>query len=167
MARRKAQYQARTGGGQGQKPAACLKYRNAVAACDSAEHVGESISQIAQRFELSPTGLGSRLRVHHPEILERRERERQRLGLADNRHRGARKWAQEQYAEAIELPDGADSQGCFQPLPFLLFFYSIQEVLSRSEGGDRVGGNNHRRILRNVPCDFFRPFLNNERPESP
>ena len=47
--------------------------------------------------------MSNQLRAHCPELLERRERERQRLGLADNQQRGQRPWCREQYAGAVEL----------------------------------------------------------------
>lgn len=88
---------------RGQRPETHAKYREAVAACDSMEYVGCNVSQIAREFGLSGTNLARQLRTHYPEVLEFRERERQRLGLADNLPRGTRTWCKEQYAEAVEL----------------------------------------------------------------
>ncbi len=95
--------QVRSGGGQGQSSAARIKYETAIRACGNTENIGYSVSQIARQFGLSPSGLGARLRIHHPEILARREEERQRSGMTDNRWRGVRPWSKEQYAEAVEL----------------------------------------------------------------
>lgn len=90
-------------GRRGQTPAAHAKYRDAIAACDNETYIAYNISQIAHLFGLNPTGLGNQLRAHYPEILERREAERRRRGLADNLQRGVRPWCREQYAGAVEL----------------------------------------------------------------
>lgn len=89
-------------GRRGQTPAAHAKYRDAIAACDNEMYIAYNISQIAHLFGLNPTGLGNQLRAHYPDLLERREAERRRRGLADNQHRGVRPWCREQYAEAVE-----------------------------------------------------------------
>ena len=52
---------------------------------------------------MSGTNLGRQLRTHYPEVLEFRERARQRLGLDDGLPRGTRPWCKEQYAEAVGL----------------------------------------------------------------
>ena len=88
---------------RGQHAATHAKYKAAIEACDDNAYIQYNISQIARRFNLNPTGLANQLRVHYPEIIERRERERQRLGLNDNQQRGVRPWCKEQYARAIEL----------------------------------------------------------------
>ena len=88
---------------RGQHPATHTKYKEAIAACDSTEYIECNVSQIARRFGLSGTNLGRQLRTHYPEVLEFRERERQRLGLNDNLPRGTRPWCREQYADAVEL----------------------------------------------------------------
>jgi len=90
-------------GRRGQTPAARAKYGEAIRACDSSEYIGLNVSQVARRFGVSGTGLACQLRMHFPEILERRERERRRLGLNDNQQRGARPWCRAQYAAAVEL----------------------------------------------------------------
>lgn len=87
---------------RGQTPVAHLKYRDAVAACDDIRYIEYNVSQIARLFGLDPTALGNQLRNHYPEILERREKERRRLGINDNLHRGAKAWCTEQYADAVE-----------------------------------------------------------------
>ena len=87
---------------RGQTPAAHLKYRDAVAACDDIRYIEYNVSQIARLFGLDPTALGNQLRNHYPEIMERREKERRRLGINDNLHRGAKAWCTEQYADAVE-----------------------------------------------------------------
>lgn len=90
-------------GSRGQTAAARVKYKDAIAACGDAKYVAYNVSQIARLFGLNPTGLSNQLRAHCPELLERRERERRRLGLADNQQRGVRPWCREQYAGAVEL----------------------------------------------------------------
>lgn len=90
-------------GRRGQTPAARAKYGEAIRACDSSEYIGWNVSQIARLFGVNATGLAYQLRSHYPEILERRERERCRLGVNDNRQRGMRPWCREQYAGAVEL----------------------------------------------------------------
>lgn len=87
----------------GQRPETHDKYREAVAACDSMEYIACNISQIAREFGLDGANLARQLHTHYPEILEFRERERQRLGLNDNLPRGSRRQCREQYAGAVEL----------------------------------------------------------------
>ena len=90
-------------GRRGQTAAARAKYGDALAACGDAKYVEYNVSQIAHLFGLNPTGLSNQLRAHCPGLLERRELERRRLGLADNQQRGVRPWCREQYAGAVEL----------------------------------------------------------------
>lgn len=86
----------------GQTAAAHAKYKDAIRACDDAAYIEFNVSQIARFFDLNPTALANQLRNHYPEILERREKERRRLGVNDNLHRGVKPWCKEQYAEAVE-----------------------------------------------------------------
>lgn len=88
---------------RGQRPEPHTKYKEAIAACDSMDYIEYNVSQIAHEFGLSGTNLGRQLRTHYPEVLEFRERARQRLGLDDGLPRGTRSWCKEQYAEAVEL----------------------------------------------------------------
>lgn len=90
-------------GKRGQTPTAHAKYKDAIAACDDVKYLALNISQIARLFGLDGTGLANQLRRHYPDILVRREQERQRRGLSDNQHRGMRPWCKEQYAPAVEL----------------------------------------------------------------
>lgn len=85
---------------RGQRPATRAKYKEAIEACDSMDYIEFNVSQIAREFGLDGTNLARQLHTHYPEMLEFRERERQRLGLADNLPRG---FCNEQYAEAVEL----------------------------------------------------------------
>lgn len=94
----------------GQTPAAHAKYREAVMTCDDVEYIDYNISQIAAAFGLSPQGLGRQLRNHFPEILERREKERNRLGINDSAHRGVKPLSARTYAEAVNhLRDSDDT----------------------------------------------------------
>ena len=88
---------------RGQRPETHAKYKEAIAACDSMDYIEYNVSQIAREFGLDGTNLGRQLRTHYPEVLEFRERSRQRLGLDDGLPRGTRPWCREQYAEAVEL----------------------------------------------------------------
>lgn len=130
----------------GQTPAAHAKYEDAVLACDAAEYIELNISQIARMFGLSPTGLGNQLRAHYPEILDRRERTRRRLGVADNQQRGVRPWCREQYAGAVELlrttdctiEEAADRCGVsYSGLHEHLLFYHKDVVRQRSDKRER------------------------------
>lgn len=88
---------------KGQRPETRLKYHQAIIACDSEEYIHLNISQIAAIFHLSGPALANQLRTHYPDVIPRREAERQRLGIADNIPRGARHISAETYAEAINL----------------------------------------------------------------
>ena len=90
-------------GRRGQTVSARAKYGDAIAACGDAKYIEYNVSQIAHLFGLNPTGLSNQLRAHCPGLLERRELERRRLGLADNQQRGVRPWCREQYAAAVKL----------------------------------------------------------------
>jgi len=90
-------------GRRGQTAAARAKYGDAIAACGDATYAEYNVSQIAHMFGLDPAGLSNQLRAHYPAVLERRERERRRLGLADNQQRGLRPCCRERYAGAVEL----------------------------------------------------------------
>lgn len=91
---------------RGQLPATRLKYQKAVEASGCMEFIEFSISQIASIFGLNGTNLGRQLRTHYPEILEFREKERQRLGIDDHLPRGTRSFCKKQYAEALKLLQG-------------------------------------------------------------
>lgn len=88
---------------RGQRLETHAKYKEAIAACDSMDYIEYNVSQIAREFGLSGTNLGRQLRTHYPEVLEFRERARQRLGLDDGLPRGTRPWCKVQYAEAVGL----------------------------------------------------------------
>ena len=85
-------------GRRGQTPAAYHNYKEAIEACDNLSYIEFNISQIARQFNLDGTSLSNQLKLHYPEILERREKTRVRLGLADN----FLKSTASKYAGAIE-----------------------------------------------------------------
>ena len=89
--------------GRGQTLLGHRKYKEAIAACGEERYIEYNVSQIARMYGLDGTSLGHQLRVHHPEILSWRERERMLRGVGDNLHRGARAWCIRQYAEAVEV----------------------------------------------------------------
>lgn len=88
---------------RGQRPETHAKYKEAIAACDSMDYIECNVSEIARAFGLNGTNLGRQLRTHYPEVLDFRERARQRLGLDDGLPRGTRPWCKEQYAGAVAL----------------------------------------------------------------
>lgn len=88
---------------KGQTSSTRAKYGDAIAACDSAEYIRMNVSEIARHFGVSASGLSNQLRAHYPDIIERREIERRRLGIADNKHRGAHKGSKLAYAEAVRI----------------------------------------------------------------
>lgn len=92
----------------GQTPRSRQKYRDAIEACDSEEYIELNVSQIAHWFKLDPAALSNQLKAHYPDVLERREAERRRLGIADNLHRGARQSAVNTYAEPLKLLETTD-----------------------------------------------------------
>ena len=87
---------------RGQTPQSHAKYKDAIAACDDIEYIELNISQIAHIFKLNPSSLNNQLRNHFPEILERREKERHRLGVNDGINRGVKEWCKKQYEDAVK-----------------------------------------------------------------
>lgn len=88
---------------KGQSVKTHLKYKEAIEACGDVAYIELNVSQIARLFNLSGPALASQLRVHYPDIIPFRERVRQRLGLADNTHRGPRATSKEAYGEALRM----------------------------------------------------------------
>lgn len=86
-----------------QSEAAHRKYKKAVEACDTADYIEYNVSQIAHKYHLDGTALANFMRVHYEDVPKRREKIRERLGINDHIHRGARKESVAQYAEAVEL----------------------------------------------------------------
>lgn len=150
----------------GQNAATHAKYKEAIEACDSMEYVEMNVSQIARVYNLSPSALANQLRAHYPDVLKRREDARKRLGLADNKHRGVRKSAEETYAPAIELLRTSDmsveeaAEACgvsFSGLKQHLLFYHRDVAEAREERREEgmenprigaVGGNGRLRVPR-------------------
>ena len=123
----------------GQTAASRAKYGEAIRACDDIAYIEYNVSQIAYMFHLDPSGLSSQLRNHYPEIIERRERERHRLGVNDNQHRGVKPWCKEQYAEAVEHLRTADLYGLsYSGLREHLLFYHKDLVRKRADKRERA-----------------------------
>lgn len=61
------------------------------------------MAQIGRLFGLDGSSLASQLRFHYPDVIPFRERLRKRLGIADNTHRGVRKWCDDAYKEAVAM----------------------------------------------------------------
>ena len=95
-------------GQKGQTTEAHYKYKDAIMACDSMEYIEYNVSQIARIFDVSPSSLLNQLRRHYSEIVPRREKQRQRMGITVNLQYGARKWCKEGYAEAVDLLQSSD-----------------------------------------------------------
>lgn len=149
---------------KGQNPRTHSKYREAIQACDSERYIHLNVSQIARMFHLDGTALGNQLRAHYPDIVERRERERRRRGIADNFRRGARRYCMDAYAEAVELLRSCDmtieevAQACgvsFSGLRQHLLSYHKDIVDMRQDRRDegkrkpvvgRVSGNGRLRL---------------------
>ena len=89
-----------------QLPATRIKYKAAIEACGSMEHIELNVSQIARLFGLEGTNLGRQLRTHYPDIIEWREKMREWLGISDGLQRGTRRACKQQYAEALKLLRG-------------------------------------------------------------
>lgn len=150
-------------GRRGQTPASHAKYRDAIAACDSMDYLEYNISQIAHLFKLNPTGLANQLRAHYPDILERREAERRRRGLADNQQRGVRPWCREQYAGAVELlrtkeltlPEVAERCGVsLAGLRQHVLFYHKDLVEQRSDLRERGKSSKRKGHVTGTGCRY-------------
>lgn len=137
----------------GQSAAAHAKYKDAIEACDNMAYIEFNVSQIAYLFHLNPSALGNQLRNHYPEILERREKERHRLGVNDNLHRGVKPWCKEQYAVAVEhlratddtIRETADLYGLSYPgLREHLLYYYKELIRKRADKRKRAKTNKIR-----------------------
>lgn len=164
-------------GKRGQTPAAYKKYKQAIEACDDLSYIEYNVSQIARRFGLDGTALRNQLRLHYPEILERREKARGRLGINDNFLRGVRPESVKEYAEAVELLRTTDrnlpsiAEECGVSLAglsqYLRFYHKDlverkneqrkQAVGNRKPG--RMGGNNRTTEPAAVTCEKYRESL--------
>lgn len=113
----------------GQSSETHAKYRDAIIACDDAAYIEYNVSQIARIFKVSPIGLSKQLRNHFPDVVERREKERHRLGIGDNRHRGATLVSKEQYAEAVAHLCESDDTIKQTALLFNLSYSGLREHL--------------------------------------
>lgn len=88
---------------KGQSLVTYRKYKDAIAACSDLAYIEYNLSQIGRLFGLEGTGLASQLRFHYPDVIPFRERLRKRLGIADNTHRGVRKWCDDAYKDAVAM----------------------------------------------------------------
>lgn len=88
---------------RGQSLVTYRKYKDAIAACSDLAYIEYNISQIARLFGFHGTALASQLRFHYQDVIPMRERLRQRLGIADNTHRGVRPWCDEAYKDAVAM----------------------------------------------------------------
>ena len=95
-------------GKRGQTTVAHHKYKDAIAACDSKEYIEYNISQVARIFGIDASSLASQLRRHYPWIVPRREKERQRMGIAVNLQYGVRRWTKDGYVKAVEMLQTSD-----------------------------------------------------------
>ena len=95
-------------GCRGQTTASHYKYKDAIEACDSIEYIEYNISQIARIFGVDCSSLAAQLRKHYPEIVPRRELERQKMGIYVNLQYGVRKWTKEAYKSAVEILGSTD-----------------------------------------------------------
>lgn len=147
---------ARLRGRSGQTAASRAKYKDAIRACDSMEYIEYNVSQIAYMFHLNPSALGNQLRHHYPDILERREKERRRLGVNDNQHRGVKAWCKEQYAAAVEylrttddtIRQTAELHGLSYPgLREHLLYYHKDLVRKRADKRNRAKSSRVRGAL--------------------
>ena len=133
----------------GQTPAAYRKYKQAIDACDDLSYIQYNVSQIARLFGLDGTALGNQLKLHYPEIIERREKARTRLGLKDNFARGAKPESVEIYARAVEMLRSTDKNlptiaACHSPASAnICAFITKTWWIGRTDGGSRrlVAGN--------------------------
>lgn len=138
---------------KGQTLRAHLKYKEAIAACDDRRYLDCNITQIAAMFGLDGCGLSNQLRLHYPEILQRREAARRSLGLSDGYRRGVKEESVAQYAEALALCRTTDwnlariAEVCHVSLgglsQYLRFYH--KELGARREAAREGAKGSHRR----------------------
>lgn len=138
---------------RGQRPEAHAKYKKAVEACDDVAYLTYNLSEIARMFKLNPTGLANFLKLHYPEILERREKAKIRKGIYGNKKQGVRRQCEEQYAVAVKMYASTEktipevAEDCNVSLGGLsqhLRFYHRKVIQKRSE--EREQAKTHTRI---------------------
>lgn len=131
------------------------KYRSAIDACSDMAFIEYNVSQIARMFGHNVNNLTSQLHLHYQDVIPERERIRQRLGLADNNHRGVRPDCTEAYAAAVNMyrnsdmtiPDVAEACGV-SPTGFsqhLRFYHKAVIDLKASRRRDSKGKTGVRR----------------------
>lgn len=143
-------------GKRGQTPAAHRKYKEAIEACDNFDYIEYNVSQIARMFGHDGTALRNQLRLHYPDILERREKARVRLGLGDNFLRGVRPESAAEYAAAVELFRTTDRN-----LP------SIAEECEVSLGGLSQYLRFYHKDLVKQKSDLYRQAAGSRQPGKP
>ncbi len=141
---------------RGQTPVAYQKYKQAIEACDNFDYIEYNVSQIARMFGHDGTALRNQLRLHYPEILERREKARARLGLADNFLRGVRPESVKEYAGAVELFRTTD-----RDLP------SIAEECEVSLGGLSQYLRFYHKDLVKQKSALYRQAVGSRKPDKP
>ncbi len=127
---------------KGQSAKTYEKYKDAIQACSDPAYIELNVSEIARLHNLNPTALTAQLKYHFPDILPEREKLRQRLGIADNKQRGARATSKKTYAQAIELYRDTDltlpevAEKCNVPLGGLsqyLRFYHKDVIAAKAD----------------------------------
>ena len=79
------------------------KYKDAVNACKSIKYIELNVSQIARKFDLNATALANFMRVHYSEILSKRNKVREMMGLKSYYNRRIHQTCVKQYADAVEV----------------------------------------------------------------
>ena len=137
---------------KGQSLKTHLKYKDAIEACGDIAYIECNVSQVGRLFGVDGSTLAAQLRVHYPDVIPAREKLRQRLGIADNTHRGARQWCVEAYEEALKMyrdtdmtiPEVAEKCGVSKSgfSQFLRFYHHdvIDEKSNRRKAAKRKTG---------------------------
>lgn len=79
------------------------KYKEAIEACGSMDHIDCNVSQVARKFGLNGTALANFMRIHAPQTLAWREEVRRWLGINDNVPHGLCPRYRDQYAAAVRI----------------------------------------------------------------
>lgn len=123
------------------------KYKEAVSACDNAEYIEYTITEIGRIFKLPDNGLNKFLHRHHPEIIERRNKARAAMGIPLHHVAGVRNVTTRQYAPAIELlkdpfmtiPEAAEKTNVsYTALKEYLLAYHKDLVKDRAEAREKA-----------------------------
>lgn len=79
------------------------KYKDAVEACKSIKYIELNVSQIARKFNLNATALANFMRVRYSEILSKRNKVREMMGLKNYYNRRVHQTCVKLYADAVEV----------------------------------------------------------------